>query len=161
MSEIVGTGLSVEDARMRLAARFPRRTFGSPWSIAPRYVAEERDDGFAVRALPRLTGSPLFEAVGRWREGGGAVVEVAPLATAYAPLVLANTAVLVILFGGALVFGARSNIQGAIQGAGAGALLLIIIALLVQLTLLALVERRTGDAERATLLAIVRETLGP
>lgn len=162
MAEVVATAIGRDEARARLSARFAAwPPAGLRWSTARGHAVEQHDDGFAVRSLPRLLGSPLYEVAGRWRPEGGATIEVAPIATAYMPLVVVNTLLLVLLFGTIALSGMRGNILGTIEGVGFGALLLITASLLVQVGIIAVLEWRQGPAERAALLAVVRETLGP
>ena len=158
---IVATQINRAEAEARLGrafARWPRA--GLRWSTSRGYAAEVRRDGFEVRSLPTLTGSPLFEAVGRWRDGGGAIVEIAPLALAYMPLVLTNAVLLTVLLMAVLFFGARGNLEQTIEGTGFLGLALFAVVFLVQLVLIALVEWRVGDTERDAVLAQVRSVLG-
>jgi hypothetical protein len=149
------------DAEARLARHFaPWPAGGLRWSLRRGYAAELRSDGFAVRSLPTLRGSPLFEAVGRWRPGGGASVEVEPMAVAYMPLVLTNSVLLTVLLMTVLFFGARGNLEQTIEGTGFLGLALFAVVLLTQLVLIALVELRTGESERHELVAQVRSVLG-
>lgn len=161
MTVLVATAISHEEARTRLARRFaqwPRA--GLRWSARPGYAVELGDKGFAVRALPRLTGSPLYEAIGRWRAEGGASLEIAPMALAYMPLVLTNAVLLTVLLMAVLFFGARGNLEQTIEGTGFLGLALFTVVLLAQLALIALVDRRSGAGERAALAAQVRSALG-
>jgi hypothetical protein len=159
--EVVATRIERADAEARLARHFaPWPAGGLRWSLRRGYAAEVRADGFAVRSLPTLRGSPLFEAIGRWRDGGGASVEVAPMALAYMPLVLTNAVLLTVLLMAVLFFGARGNLEQTIEGTGFLGLALFAIVLLAQLVLIALVEARGGDAERRELVAQVRAALG-
>jgi hypothetical protein len=158
---IVATRIERADAEARLARHFalwPRG--GLRWSTARGYAAELRSDGFAVRSLPTLRGSPLFEAVGRWRPGGGASVEVEPMALAYMPLVLTNAVLLTVLLMAVLFFGARGNLEQTIEGTGFLGLMLFAFVLLAQLVLITVVESRTGESERRELVAQVRTVLG-
>lgn len=162
MGDIVATTISRAEACSRLAARFePWPRAGLRWSTRGGYAAELSADGFAVRSLPRLTGAGLHEAVGRWRADGGAEVEVTPIATAYMPLVIVNTMLLVILFGAIALSGMRGNILGTIEGVSFGGLVLITISLLTQVGIVALLELRSGLAEKDALIAVLREVLGP
>jgi hypothetical protein len=159
--EIVATKIERPDAEARLAQRFaPWPRAGLRWSLRRGYAAELRADGFAVRSLPTLRGSPLFEAIGQWRAGGGASIEIAPMALAYMPLVLTNSVLLTVLLIAVLFFGARGNLEQTIEGTGFLGLALFAIVLLAQLVLIALVESRSGDAERRELVAQVRAALG-
>ena len=161
MSDLVGTAISRDEARARLASRFaPWPRAGLRWSTRPGYAVELDADGFAVRALPRLTGSPLYEAIGRWRAEGGASVEIAPIALAYMPLVLTNAMLLTVLLMAVLFFGARGNLEQTIEGTGFLGLALFAVVLLAQLVLVALIERRTGTAERDAIVREVRAVLG-
>jgi hypothetical protein len=161
VTSVVATAISREEATARLAARFVRwPRAGLRWSTRPGYALELGDDGFAVRALPRLTGSPLYEAIGRWRAEGGASVEIAPMALAYMPLVLTNAVVLTVLLMAVLFFGARGNLEQTIEGTGFLGLALFAVVLLAQLLLIAFVESRTGAVERRELMAQVRAVLG-
>jgi hypothetical protein len=158
---VVATRIDRAEAEARLAQRFaawPRA--GLRWSTKRGYAAELRADGFAVRSLPTLRGSPLFEAIGRWRGDGGAAVEVVPMALAYMPLVLTNAVLLTVLLMAALFFGARGNLEQTIEGTGFLGLALFAMVLLAQLVLIALVEARSGEAERRELVAQVRAALG-
>ena len=158
---IVATAISVEEARARLRSRFqawPR--FGLRWSTRRAYAADVDERGFVVRALPRVTWSPLAEVVGRWRPGGGAIVETAPIATGYMPLVIMNTFILVIAFGTIVLSSMRHDILGTIEGVTIAGLILVTVALLVQLAVIAAVEWRAGRREREELLRLVREVLG-
>ncbi|OLC51793.1 MAG: hypothetical protein AUH85_18425 [Chloroflexi bacterium 13_1_40CM_4_68_4] len=159
--DVVATRIDRTEAEARLArhfARWPRS--GLRWSSSRGYAAEIHSDGFAVRSLPTLRGSPLFEAIGRWRDGGGASVEVVPMALAYMPLVLTNAVVLTVLLMAVLFFGARGNLEQTIEGTGFLGLMLFAFVLLAQLGLIALVELRTGDAERREVITQVRSILG-
>jgi hypothetical protein len=162
MALVVATAITETEARVRLAsgfARWPRA--GLRWSAARGYGVELDETGFTVRSLPRITGSPLYEAVGRWRKEGGAVVEISPLALAYMPLVIMNTFFLVVLFGTIALSGMRGNILGTIEGVGFFGLILITVSLLAQLAIVALLEWRGGRTERESLRTILREVLGP
>lgn len=160
--EIVATRLSVDESRGRLLRAFaPWPRFGLRWSTRRGYAIELDDDEFVLRALPRLGASPLFEAWGRWREGGGVIVETRPMALAYMPLVLANALALCVLFTAALLLAARSDIQSWIQLSGIGVVVLFVAALAAQLLVMAVFEWRNGARERAQLVAAVREALGP
>src|SRR5207244_3480014 len=157
MAEVVATRIDRAEAEARLGRQFaPWPRGGLRWSTARGYAAEVRSDGFAVRSLPTLRGSPLFEAIGRWRADGGASVEVAPMALAYMPLVLTNAVVLTVLLIAVLFFGARGNLEQTIEGTGFLGLMLFAIVLLAQLVLIALVESRTGELERYELVARIR-----
>jgi len=157
---IVATRITQTEARTRLAQRFARwPRAGLRWSASRGFATELRADGFAVRSLPTLRGSPLFEAIGRWRDAGGASVEVAPMALAYMPLVLTNAVLLTVLLMAVLFFGARGNLEQTIEGTGFLGLTLFAIVLIAQLVLIALVESRTGEAERGELIAQVRSVL--
>jgi len=161
VAEVVATRIDRAEAEARLGRQFaPWPRGGLRWSTSRGYAAEVDAGGFAVRSLPTLRGSPLFEAVGRWRADGGASVEVAPMALAYMPLVLTNSVVLTVLLMAALFFGARGNLEQTIEGTGFLGLMLFAIVLLAQLVLIALVESRTGDLERRELVAQVRSVLG-
>ena len=162
MSVVIGAGLGPEETRAavsRAFARWPR--LGLRWSLRGGYGVQLEDDGFVLRALPRLGASPLFEAYARWRSEGGVVVETRPMALAYMPLVLANSVVLCALFTLALVAAARSDIQFWIQLSGIGVILLFVIALSAQLFVMAILEWLLGARERAHLIALLRATLGP
>ncbi len=113
-----------------------------------------------MRALPRLGASPLFEGRGRWREHG-VLLDTRPMALAYMPLVLANALVLCVLFTLVLLTAARGDIQFWIQLSGIGVVILFVGAVSIQLVVMALFERLAGARERARLMALVRETLGP
>ncbi|MDO8506581.1 MAG: hypothetical protein Q7S41_03115 [Candidatus Limnocylindria bacterium] len=140
MGDIVATTISRAEACSRLAARFePWPRAGLRWSTRGGYAAELSADGFAVRSLPRLTGAGLHEAVGRWRADGGAEVQVTPIALS----------------------GMRGNILGTIEGVSFGGLVLITISLLTQVGIVALLELRSGLAEKDALIAVLREVLGP
>jgi len=157
----VATQIDRADAEARLARHFaPWPRGGLRWSLRRGYAAELRSDGFAVRSLPTLRGSPLFEAIGRWRDGGGASLEVAPMAVAYMPLVLTNSVLLTVLLIAVLFFGARGNLEQTIEGTGFLGLALFAVVLLAQLVLIAFVEMRTGESERRELVAEVRTVLG-
>jgi len=161
VTDLVATSISREAAVARLAARFaPWPRAGLRWSTKPGYGLELGEDGFAVRALPRITGSPLYEAIGRWRAEGGAAVEIAPMALAYMPLVLTNAVLLTVLLMAILFFGARGNLEQTIEGTGFLGLALFAVVLLAQLVLIALIERARGQTERGALLAAIRDTLG-
>ncbi len=163
MSEIVATGASADQVRAALARSFePWPRLGLRWSVRRGYAVElHDDDGFVLRALPRLGGSPLFEAWGRWREGGGVVVETRPMALAYMPLVLVNALALCVLFAAVLLLGARGAIQLWIQLSGIGVVVLFLVALAAQLVVMAFFEWLNGPRERAQLVALLREVLGP
>jgi hypothetical protein len=157
----VATRIERAEAEARLARHFaPWPRGGLRWSLRHGYAAELRSDGFAVRSLPTLRGSPLFEAIGRWRDGGGASLEVAPMAVAYMPLVLTNSVLLTVLLIAVLFFGARGNLEQTIEGTGFLGLALFAVVLLAQLVLIAFVEMRTGESERRELVAEVRTVLG-
>lgn len=161
MSDVVGTAIGRDEARARLASHFaPWPRAGLRWSTTPGYALELGADGFAVRALPRLTGSPLYEAVGRWRPEGGASVEIAPMALAYMPLVLTNAVLLTVLLMAVLFFGARGDLEQTIEGTGFLGLALFAVVLLAQLVLIAVVEWRVGTTERDAVIAEVRAVLG-
>jgi hypothetical protein len=162
VADVVATAIGREEARARLLARFaPWPRAGLRWSTAPGYAVELDGNGFAVRSLPRLTGSPLYEAVGRWRPEGGAAVEIAPMALAYMPLVIMNTFFLVVLFGTVVLSGMRGNVLGTIEGVTFFGVILLTIVLLAQFAIVALLEWRSGPAEQAALLSALREVLGP
>src|SRR2546428_11535588 len=117
--DVVATRIDRTEAEARLArhfARWPRS--GLRWSSSRGYAAEIHSDGFAVRSLPTLRGSPLFEAIGRWRDGGGASVEVVPMALAYMPLVLTNAVVLTVLLMAGAFFRARGHPAQTNRGEG-------------------------------------------
>jgi hypothetical protein len=159
---VVATAISETEARARLASRFVRwPRAGLRWSTVPGYGIELEAGGFTVRSLPRLTGSPLYEAIGRWRREGGAEVVIAPMAVAYMPLVIMNTFFLVVLFGTIALSGMRGNILGTIEGVSFFGVILITVSLLAQFAIVALLERRSGASERAALLSALREALGP
>lgn len=161
MTDLVATAISREEAVARLATGFaPWPRAGLRWSTAPGYGVELDANGFTVRSLPTLRGSPLVEAIGRWRSNGGAAVEVAPMALAYMPLVLTNAVLLTVLLMAVLFFGARGNLEQTIEGTGFLGLALFAVVLLAQLVLIALVEWRAGDAERDEVIAHVRAVLG-
>ena len=160
MSLVVGTAIGNAEARARLLRRFPRAARALPWRVDAAYDVEVDGEGFVVRSLPRLWGSPLFEAVGRWRPDGGAEIELRPLAIGYMPLVVVNTVVLDLAIAVVLIFGTRSNVQGAIQGWGAGGLLVVALTVMAQVGLLAIIEALLGGRERDQLVALLRETLG-
>jgi hypothetical protein len=158
---VVATRIERAEAETRLARHFaPWPHGGLRWSLRRGYAAELRSDGFAVRSLPTLRGSPLFEAIGRWRPGGGATVKAEPMALAYMPLVLTNAVVLTVLLMAVLFFGARGNLEQTIEGTGFLGLALFAVVLLAQLVLITVVESRTGDAERHEVIAQVRSVLG-
>jgi len=158
---IVATAISPEEARARLRSHFrPWPRFGLRWSTRRAYASNVDDGGFVVRALPRLTGSPLVEAVGRWRPDGGATVEIAPIATGYMPLVIMNTFILVVAFGTVVLSSMRHDILGTIEGVTIAGLILVTVALLVQLAVIAVVEWRAGRREREELTRLLREVLG-
>jgi len=162
VTDLVATAISQEEARARLLARFaPWPRVGLRWSMTPGYGIELDAGGFTVRSLPRLTGSPLYEAVGQWRPEGGASVEIAPMALAYMPLVITNTFLLVVLYGTIALSGMRGNILGTIEGVSFFGVVLITISLLAQLAIVALVEWRSGRTERDALMTALREALGP
>jgi hypothetical protein len=162
VADVVATAISREEARARLVARFARwPRAGLRWSTAPGYAVEMDTTGFAVRSLPRLTGSPLYEAVGRWRPEGGAVVDIAPMALAYMPLVIMNTFFVVVVFGTISLSGMRGNVLGTIEGVTFFGVILLTVALLAQFAIVALLEWRGGRAEQFALRDVLREVLGP
>jgi len=162
VTDLVATAITQQEARARLVARFlPWPRVGLRWSTTPGYGIELDPNGFTVRTLPRLTGSPLYEAVGRWRPEGGASVEIAPMALAYMPLVITNTFFLVVLFATIALSGMRGNVLGTIEGVSFFGVLLITVSLLAQLAIVALVEWRSGRAEREALMTTLRDVLGP
>ncbi len=162
MTVLVATAITPGESRARLAAAFaPWPIFGLRWSARAGYAVELTADGFYLRALPRLGASPLFEAYGRWRAEGGAAVETQPMALSYMPLMLANALILCILFTLVLLLGARSNVQFWIQLSGIGVVILFVSSLAAQLVVMAFFEWRGGARERAALIALLRETLGP
>jgi hypothetical protein len=158
---IVATAIGADEARVRLRSRFRRwPRFGLHWSTRRAYAADVDARGFVVRALPRITGSPMVEAVGRWRDEGGASVEISPIATAYMPLVIMNTVILVVAFGTVVLSSMRHDILGTIEGVTIAGLILMTAALLVQIAVIAFVEWRSGRREREELLRLVRDVLG-
>jgi hypothetical protein len=158
---IVATAITADEARARLRSRFrPWPRFGLRWSARRAYAADVGADGFVVRALPRVTGSPLVEAVGQWRPEGGATVEISPIATAYMPLVIMNTFFLVVAFATVVLSSMRHDILGTIEGVTIACLILVTVALIVQFAVIALVEWRAGRREREELVRLVREVLG-
>ena len=145
MSQLLGTRIDRQEAQRRIAS-------------APG--ARLTDDGFIVTG-PRTVISPLFEAVGRWLPAGGVVVDVRPRALRYIPLVVVNAVLFVVIFGAVAFFGARRDIGFVIQGIGVGALALFGIGVIVQLVPIAYLEWRHGPAQRAALLMMLRDRLGP
>lgn len=163
MGELVGTVISRAEAQERLRARFrPWPNIGYRFSNASGHSADVTADGFVVRGLPRLTATPVMEAVGRWRERG-AEVEVRPMFRTYLPSLLVNSLVISTVFLAILLVqagGARS-LDVVFRVGVAFVLILALIALVTQLLVFAYLVVRNRGREGRQLIALTREVLGP
>lgn len=64
-----------------------------------------------------------------------------PLTPRQGALIVANATVLVLAYGAVVLGGARTNIQGALERAAYGSIVLFVVAVMVQLLILVWLER--------------------